>query len=181
MSATPDSSLADSTYLGPATVLPNRDSGMWVGLEDGSSAEVSVELAFTFPYAPLEGDRLLVIGRDGQHFAIGVLAGSGRPTLAFQGDVDLHAVGGSLNLRGGSGVRVEAPEIVLRAETLRTFSHSMTETADTAYRWVKGLLTVRAGESQRAVQGEDYSQCKRSVTLAEETVKIDGHQLQLGH
>ena len=69
----------------------------------------------------------------------------------------------------------------MRAETLRTFSRSLTETADTAYRWVKGLLTVRAGESQRAVQGEDYSQCQRSVTLAEETVKIDGHQLQLGH
>lgn len=173
---------ADDDYLGPGEVLA-ADSAPRVRLGDEAGrAEVPVELALAFPYAPRPGDRLLVVRRaGGPAYAIGVLSGAAQAALRFEGDVDLWAVGGTLSLRGGEGVEVEAPRVSLRAEALRTFAETVTERADSAYRWVKDLLTVRAGESRRTVHGEDHSRARRSVTLAEETLKIDGHQVHLGH
>ena len=168
-----------STYLGPGHVQEVAGGELWVRLEDDSL--VQVEPAFTFPYQPQSDDVLLVIGRDDRHYAIGVLAGSGQPSLDFPGDVDVRAVGGTLNLRGDKGVSIDAPRLTLRARLLRTFAESVSERAETTFRWVQDLLTVRAGESRRTVHGEDYSQSKRSVTLAEGVAKIDGRSVQLGH
>ena len=169
-----------TTYLGPAVVLETTPQ-LEVRLEDAASSEVSLTLALAFPYQPQVGDRLLAIGQDHAHFGIGVLSGAAQSSLEFQGDVDLRAVGGVLNLRGDEGLQLEAPTITLRAQVLRTVAESVTETVDTAFRWAKELLSVRAGESRRIVHGEDYSQSERSVTLAKGTVKVDGDQLHLGH
>jgi hypothetical protein len=62
-------------YLGPASVLRLEGSDVVAELPEG--AEVRVALAFAFPYAPAEGDVLLVIGKDEAYYAIGVLQGSG--------------------------------------------------------------------------------------------------------
>jgi len=175
--------------LGPADVLDppvgGRAGSIRVRLEDGAEAEVRP--AFTFPYAPAAGDRLLVAGRGALEggatrlFAIGVIAGAGQSSLTMQGDVDLRAVGGTLHLAGDDGVEVDAPKVTLRAELIRTFAGTLSEKTDTAYRWVKDLLTVRAGSSRRVVAGEDHSQSRSSVTLAEETLKLDAHSVHLGH
>ncbi len=167
--------------LGPAVVVSPRPLRARIegGAADGR--EVAVELAVTFPFQPAAGDRLLVVGKGAAFYAIGVLAAAAQPTLSFRGDVDLRAVGGALHLRGDAGLELEAPQITLRAELLRLFADSLTERADTAFRWVKGLLTVQAGESRRTVQGLDHSQCEESVTLAQGTVKLDGHKVLLGH
>lgn len=165
-------------FLGPAEVLTG--SPLRVRREDGR--EVAVEPGFTFPYTPAPGDRLLVIeGEREAHWAIGVISGRAPEALAFPGDVTVRAVGGTLNLRGDEGVHVEAPLVSLRGEALRTIVGTLSERADAALRLVKDLLTVRAGESRRTVMGEDHSRSKRSVTLAEGTVKIDGGQVHLGH
>lgn len=168
-------------YLGPAETLATLSlDALRVRREDGR--EVDAAPAFTFPYAPQAGDRLLVVeGERGAHFAIGVLSGRAPDALAFSGDVTVRAVGGTLSLRGDDGVVVDAPHVTVRGETLRTFAGSLTEKADTAYRWVREQLTVRAGESRRTITGEDHTRCKRSVTLAEGVVKIDAHQVHLGH
>lgn len=174
-----------SGYLGPGRVLQPRGSGrVEVELEDARRVVVTLGLAFS--YEPVVDDQLLIAGQavagQAEHFyAIGVLAGASRPGLAFQGDVDLHAVGGTLTLSGDEGVEVEGKELTLRADTLRTFAGSLTEKADEAYRWVKGLATLRAGESRRVIEGEDYNQSQDSIHLAKGTVKIDGHQVHMGH
>lgn len=169
----------EARYLGPAQVLATTGA-LRVRREDGR--EVDATAAFTFPYEAASGDLLLVLEGDGEaHFAIGVLAGRAPEALAFQGDVSLRAVGGTLSLRGDEGLEVDAPHLTLRGETLRTFAGALTEKADTALRWVRDQLTVRAGESRRTVHGEDHSRSKRSVTLAQGVVKIDGHQVHLGH
>lgn len=174
------------SYLGPAEVVSSTETGahrvapLRARREDGR--EVEVALALTFPCTPAAGDVLLVCeDHSSRHWAIGVISGRAPESLTFQGDVTLRAVGGTLNLRGDEGLQLESPQLSLRAETLRTFAGSLTEKADTAYRWVRELLTVRAGESRRTVLGEDHSRSKRSVTLAEGTVKIDANQVHLGH
>lgn len=177
--ARPDSA-APSDYLGPGRVLEVLPAGgLRVSLEGGSEAEVSLALAFA--YQPSPGDSLLIAGRDQAWYAIGVLGGSGSPSLSFEGDVDLHAVGGTLTLSGDEGVEVEGREVTLRADTLRTFAGSLSEKADEAYRWVTGLVTLRAGQSRRVIEGEDYNQSQDSIHLAKGTVKIDGHQIHIGH
>lgn len=167
-----------ASYLGPAVLEHGSSPGLWARLEDGR--QVEVELALAFPYEPSVDDVLLVIGQSDSYFGIGILSGAGNQRLAFPADTEIHAEG-TLNLRGGEGVTVEAPQVTLRGEVLRTFAETITERSQTAFHWVKDMLTVRAGESRRTVQGEDYTQCERSVTLSEGMVKVDGHSVQLGH
>jgi hypothetical protein len=167
---------ASQTYLGPGEVthlepLQARPDG---------GEPVAVEAAFPFPYRPALGDRLLLTGQGERYFAIGVLAGSGQASLELPGDVELRALGGTLTLEGDQGLELRSREITLNAGLLRTFADSLCERADSAYRWIKGTLTVRAGESRRVVEGVDSSRCGESKTLAEGTVKIDGHQVHLG-
>ena len=166
-------------FLGPARVVAVAAGRIEAQLgESGPTREV--RLGMSFPYTPAPGDELLVIeGRDAC-YAVGVLSATRPQALSFQGDVDVHAVGGTLTLSGEEGVDLEAPRLTLRGETLRTFAGSVSEKADEAYRWVKGLLTVRAGQAQRVVDGEDHSRSERTVILAKGTVKIDGSYLNLG-
>ena len=90
-------------YLGAAQVLATTSGALRVRREDGR--EVEATAAFTFPYEAAGGDVLLVVeGEDAAHFAIGVLAGRAPEALAFQGDVSLRAVGGTLSLRRDEGL-----------------------------------------------------------------------------
>jgi len=169
-------------YLGPAEVLEASPGRLRVRLLEAEGAPVvHATSALAVPCAPGPGDTLLVLGQGGQAFAIGVLSGVGPARLELPGDVELRAVGGTLSLHGERGVTVEGEAITLRARALRTFAGTLTERVDTAFRWVKDQLRIQAGESRRVVQGEDLSHCQRSVTLAQETVKVDGHQIQIGH
>ncbi len=166
-------------YMGPGEVLQAAPS-LRVRRDDGR--EVAARPAFTFPCALAPGDRLLLAeGEAGEHLAIGVLAGRAPASLELPGDVTVRALGGTLRLRGGASVVLEAPHLTVRGEALRTVAGALTEKADVALRWVKELLTVRAGASRRTVAGEDHTRCARSVTLAEGTVKVDAHQVHLGH
>ena len=61
--------------------------------------------------AAREGDVLLVIGKDDEHYVIGVLHGTGQSTLTFQGGVDLRAQGGPLTLSSDRGVAIHGPEV----------------------------------------------------------------------
>lgn len=168
-----------ASYLGPARVLSFDASSAEVLLGDATPA--TVRFAFSTPYHPTPGDELLVIGQEGAFFAIGVLAGHGKTELALQGDVELRAVGGALRLTGDRGVSVHGPEVTLQTGALKTFAKSISEKSDTAFRWVRGLLTQRAGESHTVVDGEDYSRADTRVSLAAKVNKIDGGSVQLGH
>src|SRR5262245_55855191 len=70
-------------YLGPAVVTEVAADDVVCELPPGPA--VRARLALAFPYRPAPGDTLLVIGRGGAHYVIGVLSGSGQTVLAFQG------------------------------------------------------------------------------------------------
>lgn len=177
LSAAPDAAAASAPVLGPARVV-RAGRELVVRLEDG--AEVAVELALGYAFTPHEGDLLLVLAQGERRYVVGVLHGTAKSQLCVPGDLDLRA-GGRLRVFADQGLEVVGRDLTLKAKTVRAYAETLEETVRDAYRWVKGLLTVRAGQSRRIVEGEDHSRAQRTTILAEELVKIDADQVHLGH
>lgn len=165
-------------YLGPAVVVEADAAEIRARLPGG--AIVRAEPALAFPYRPVADDVVLIIGRGDRHYVIGVLRGSGRTTLAFEGDVDLHAIGGKLNLSGDAGVKVQGREMEILVGALRVVAGSMVQKLESAYQRVTGLLSVRAGESQTLVDGTATTKAKDGIILTEQKMTINGKQIYLG-
>lgn len=165
-------------YLGPAEVTEVTVPELQVRLESG--ATVRAVMALALPYAPALGDVLLVIGRAERHYVIGVLAGSGRTSLAFQGDVDVAAIGGALNLSGDRGVSLRGPEVSLEADKLTMFGDALVQKFASVVQRVTSLLRVHAGETQTLVDEASVTQAKSAVIQTEKTVTINGREIHLG-
>jgi hypothetical protein len=173
--------LAPSTgepFLGPAVVTRVDGDRVTVSIEPGS--QVEVVLAFALPYSPEEADVLLVIGKRDAFYAIGVISGRGRTALALQGDVSLHAVGGTLELSGDQGLKLHAPAIDVQTDTLNTVARSVVGMCSTLFQRVTEMLRVHAGESHAVVEGGSFSQSKTASIQTEETVTINGKEIHLG-
>jgi hypothetical protein len=164
-----------ATFLGPGVVTEVDGRAVTVSL--GQSVRVRAELAV--PYEPVVGDTLLVIGTE-EHYAIGVLAGRGKHVLATQGDVVLHAVGGSLELRGDVGVRLVAPSVDVQADALRTVARTVVQAFTTLHQRVSDLLSTHAGQSHTMVERESFTQARSASIQTEETVTINGREIHLG-
>jgi hypothetical protein len=165
-------------YLGPAEVVEVRTSEVFVSLPGGTRARA--ELAFALPYAPALGDLLLVIGRGDKHYAIGVLRGSGRTELSFQGNVEVRAVGGRLGLTGDRGVDLRGPEVDVYTTALRMVARDVQQKFESVCQRVTSLFRLHAGEAQTLVDNGSVTQAKRAAILTEETVTINGREVHLG-
>lgn len=168
----------EGDYLGPAHVT--RVEAPEVVVRLGTGATVRAQLALAFPYQPAEGDVLLVIGKRAAHYVIGVLHGEGKAVLAFPGDVELRAMGGSLELTGDEGVSLRGKTVDVTAGKLRVVADAVVETLASAYRQVTGLLRVRAGQTHTVVDDAAFTKAKSATILTEETVKVNGKQIHLG-
>ncbi len=165
-------------YLGPAEVIEVRAHEVIVELP--GRAAVSAELAFSLPYAPAVKDILLVIGRGQKHYAIGVLHGSGRTELAFQGDVELRAINGRLGLTADRGIDVRSPELDVYTGALRMIARDVMQKFESVSQRVTSLLRVHAGEAQTLVERSSVLQAKSAAILTEETTTINGREVHLG-
>jgi hypothetical protein len=165
-------------YFGPAEVMEVRVHEVIVSLPGGETARA--ELAFALPYAPAAGDILLVIGKSGSHYAIGVLHGSGRTSLLFQGDVELRSVNGRLSLSGDQGVDVGGPELHIQTGSLRVIARDVLQKFESVFQRVSSLLRVHAGEAQTLVDKGTFTQSKSATILTEEAVTINGREIHLG-
>jgi hypothetical protein len=165
-------------YLGPARVVESGVTGVLVEIPGG--AAVTAVPALAFPYEPATGDVVLLISKGSSHYVIGVLQGTGKAVLAIQGDVELRAVGGTLTLTGDRGMALKAPEVEVSAGKLRMAAESLVEKFSTAYQHVRGLLSVRAGETHTLVDGASVQRSKSGVILTEETMAINGKEIHLG-
>jgi hypothetical protein len=168
---------AASDYLGPARVV--AVAGGEVTVEVAGTA-VRAAMALAFPYRPAAGDTLLIVGRDGAYYVIGVLQGTGETVLAFAGGVELRAEGGPLRLASDQAVELRAPEVGVDAGRLRVFAESAVEKLGTLYQHVRGLLRARAGEAETIVDEGALTRAKRAAILTEETMSINGKQIHLG-
>ena len=171
---------AGGVALGPATVLEGGAARVRVRLQNGEEAEA--ELALAFLYQPRAGDVVLTIAQQDRTYAIGVLFTQGTPGISVAGDLALHAVGGKLKLVGDEGIVLHTPkETTLSAGTLKTIASDVIEKVGSVTSWVRGQLNLRAGEVTRVIEGTETTRSKRSYHLAEEAIKVDAHQVHLGH
>ena len=166
-----------TSFLGPARVVAMVGSTPKV-LVDGS--EVRAEMALAYPYEPREGDELLVIGKDGSYYVIGLLKATGDVALRFLGNVRLHAVAGKLELAGDEGVEVRGASIDLVARKLNTVAGSIRQRADSFYQRIKETLDVHAGEKRELVEGDLSVRADRASTITRGVVTINGKEVHLG-
>src|SRR5262249_36990113 len=129
-------------YLGPAFVREVEPLAVHVELPDGGAARAT--LAFALPYRPAGGDGALVLGKAEAYYAIGVLQGSGRTSLALHGDVELSAIDGRLRLSGDKGVELSGPEVDVQAGKLRMIADAFAATFTSVTQRVRSILSVHA-------------------------------------
>lgn len=165
-------------YLGPARVIEASAGGLRAELEDGAS--VAATLALAFPYEPVAGDVVLIIGRRERHYVIGVIHGTGRSVLAMQGDVELRAVNGVLTLAGDKGLAIEGPELEVSVGKLKMVADSVVQKFTNVYQHVKARLSVRAGETHTLVEGASFAKSRSATILTEEKMAINGKEIHLG-
>jgi hypothetical protein len=169
---------AGADFLGPVEVTAVRAQEVDVCLPGGAC--VAALLALGYRYEACVGDTLLVIGNTNGHYVIGVLKGMGRTVFAAPGDVEVRAVDGVLRLSGDRGVELDAPEVSLRAGTLRMLAGAVSETFTSLRQHVREVLSVRAGTTHQVVEGAAFTQAKTSTLITEGKVAINGKEIHLG-
>ena len=171
--------LSEEQYLGPGEVVEAHPDNVRVRLPS-SDLEVEARMALAIPYEPKRGDVLLVIGRDRDYYVIGVLAGSGRTLLSFQGDVHLEAVGGELALSGDRGVTVRGPEVSVESERVSMFGDALVQKFASVLQRVTSGFRTHAGEVQTLVDGPSITQANSAAIQTEKSVVINGREIHLG-
>ncbi|EYF08300.1 DUF3540 domain-containing protein [Chondromyces apiculatus] len=201
----PDAAAHPGEHLGPARVLDVTPDGVitveLLALEDDDAPPsapviaaaapiaptstaaprpVRARMAMAFLYEPVAGDVLLVIGRGRHHYAIGVLSGTGKASLAFPGDVELRAEGGTLRLAGDRGVAIAGPALDVAVDRLGILAGDVVSKCTSLYQRVSALLSVRAGQSHTLVDDTAFTRAKSATLHTEETVTVNGKQIHLG-
>ncbi len=167
-----------SDYLGPGHVVLVRPHE--VEVEIRGSERVSAQMALSIPYAPELGDVLLVIGKDGEHYVIGVLHGSGKTALSFQGAVDLRAVGGPVTISSDQGVAIHGPEIEIQTGKLSMYAGTAVQKFTSLYQRVREAVNLHAGKQHTVVDDASFMTAKNASIVTEETMSINGSEIHLG-
>ena len=165
-------------FLGPGRVVEVGPCEVTVEIRTGE--RVTAQMALSIPYAPNPGDILLVIGKDEDHYVIGVLHGTGKTELSFKGAVDVRAEGGPLTLSSDRGVQIKGPDIEVTTTKLRTYADSVVQKAGSLLQRVTGSLEVRAGQTQTVVEGRSIMTAKNASIVTEEAMTINGEEIHLG-
>ncbi len=166
-----------SDYLGPARVTDFEGATPLVLVGEQT---VRAELALAFPYEPSVGDELLIIGKHGRYYVIGLLKAEGQVALRFMGDVRLQAVNGKLELEGDRGVRVRGDQIELVTRNLKTFADAIVERANDVYRRVRNTLDVHSGDKRELVDGTLSTRAESVNTATSGIVSINGKEIHMG-
>ncbi|HEY3225741.1 MAG TPA: DUF3540 domain-containing protein [Planctomycetota bacterium] len=166
-----------TAQLGSAKVLAVDGARVRLSIGEG---ETWAALALAFPYRPAPGDTVLAIGQEDAWYVIGVLQGRGLTSFEAPGDLEIRAPNGSIGLVAAEGVRIEAPEVELRADRLELAARSVFERFIRAYRRVSEAFHLRAG-SVRSVVDESWDvRAGRITERATGDVRIDGEKIHLG-
>ena len=166
-----------SAKVGPAQVLEVEDRRVRLRI-DGEVAWA--DLALAFPYHPAAGDLVLALGQEESWYVIGVLRGRGVTAFTAPGDLELSAPNGSIGLTASGGVRIEAPQVALKADRLELAARSVFERFVQAYRRVAGAFQMRAGRVRTVVAEAWDLRAGRIAERADADVRIDGDKIHLG-
>ena len=148
-------------------------------VEIGGKRE-QARLALAFPYQPVVGDELLVIGQNGCFYVIGLLQTSGEVAFRFLGDVRLHAIGGKLELTGDQGVRVWGQTVELASRKMKIVSDSVVAKATDWYQRIRDNFDLHSGEKREIVDGDYSVRADKASTVTSGIVTINGKEVHLG-
>ena len=165
-------------YLDSATVVSVAPSHVVVELIGG--ARVDAKLALALPYQPAIGDELLVVGRPGSYWVIGIVSGRGTLELNMPGDIGIHAMNGKLRLSGDHGVEIAGSTVRVVGKELRFVADKVVERFTNVVSRVREMLSVRAGERHTIVDGNSLETAERVMIMGKENVSVNGEQIHLG-
>lgn len=166
-----------SARIGAAQVLEAADRRVRLRI-DGE--EAWADLALAFPYRAAAGDTVLALGQESKWYVIGVLRGRGVTSFTAPGDLELNAPNGSIGLKAADGVRIEAPQVALKADRLELAARSVFERFVHAYRRIAGVFQLRAGRVRTVVTEAYDLRAGRIAERADGDVRIDGDKIYLG-
>ena len=166
-----------SARIEPASVLEVDEGRIRLKIDDEEAWGV---LALGYPYRPAAGDTVLALGQESKWYVIGVIRGRGLTSFTAPADLELRAPNGSIGLVASGGVRIEAPEVVLRADRLELAARSVFEKFVRAYRRVAEAFHLKAGRVRTVVDGAWDVRAGRIEERADGDVRIDGNQIHLG-
>lgn len=172
-----DAAALDGRYLGPAVVTGVGAGQLEAQLPSGE--RVHPKLALAFPFTPTLDDSLLVIGQGERYFVIGVIESTGTTHLRFQGNVEVCAVDGTLDLRGERGVELRGAQIDIKTRALNVVAEKATEVLGTMFTRVKELMSVHVGNADTVVRGQWSNRSKRASITSEEVASINGQEVHL--
>lgn len=169
---------AAEVLVGPARVVEAGPSFVLVEAA-GRAGALRADLAFSQPYQPAVGDLLVVIGSAEALYAVGVLRGSGRTTLAVEGDLDI-AASGTVRIAGRQGVALHGEEVAIEAGKLAIAARSAVEVLGSMVQRVTGLFSQQARDVHVQADESVVTRGKNATILTEEDVVVNGKQLWLG-
>ncbi|MCF6227966.1 MAG: DUF3540 domain-containing protein [Planctomycetes bacterium] len=160
---------ATITGVSGAEILALNDSG-----------EIVLTNALAHSYRPNVKDTVLVVSSENASYIIGVVNTSADAVFTFPANVQFHAPKGEISFSSGKKIDLHAPEIKLTGGKIKLLAKSLTEKVETAFRSVKGLLRISAGQRQSKIEGVDLNKAEQHVMKASKDVKIDGQKINLG-
>lgn len=169
--------LQQANQLGPASVERVDANRVLLNLNDVQAWATS---AIGYPYRFEVGDMVLAIGGSDEWYVIGVLSGSGKTCFHVQGDLQLNAPQGSIEMIGGKGVSIKSPEITLIGSRLTLIAKQLSQRVGELATHVKNGYEFVAARFTGRVAGSYRVHAEKIVQRAEGDVKIDGRKIHLG-
>lgn len=169
--------LQQSNHLGPATVERVEGTRVLLNLNDVQAWAVS---AVGYPYHFQVGDVVLAIGGRDDWYVIGILNGSGKTCIHVEGDLQLIAPQGSIEMIAAKGVSIKSPDITLIGSRVTLVAKQLSQRVQELTTHVKHCYEMIAARFTGRVEGSYRLHADKIVQQAEGDVKIDGRKIHLG-
>ena len=171
---------ADLFHVGQVLVCADD----WA-LVDLPGRQTHARIAIPPPHALACGDWVVVVGRESQWYAVGIVATQHRETadrtltfLATQDTVAFHAPHGCITL-AAKEMSLSGQTVAIVSKTLRMTATSCLLQCLTVNQWVAGLVSQTVGRLYQGVTGDYHHHSQSIVERAEGQVTIKGNRIHL--
>ena len=171
---------ADLFHVGQVLVCADD----WA-LVDLPGQQTHARIAIPPPHALACGDWVVVVGRESQWYAVGIVAIEHREAadktltfLATQDTVAFHAPHGCITLAARQ-MSLSGQAVAIVSKTLRMTATSCLLQCLTVNQWVAGLVSQTVGRLYQGVTGDYHHHSQSIVERAEGQVTIKGNRIHL--
>ena len=171
---------ADLFHVGQVLVCADD----WA-LVDLPGRQTHARIAIPPPHALACGDWVVVVGRESQWYAVGIVATQHREAadrtltfLATQDTVAFHAPHGCITL-AAKEMSLSGQAVAIVSKTLRMTATSCLLQCLTVNQWVAGLVSQTVGRLYQGVTGDYHHHSQSIVERAEGQVTIKGNRIHL--